>query len=97
MKRLSPLRSLPRWARPNRWAELRSIDREEANGRSTGLTIRGRYHIVVLHNWSKAGACVDLPGSANIGDRISLASGSLIATGHISWIEDRRAGIEFDS
>ena len=97
MKRLSSLESLGLWARPHRWAELRRFRRDEAEGVFAGLKIRGRSHIVRLYNWSPGGACIDLPGSAKLGERVHLVCGKLRRHGRVAWLAGGRAGIEFDA
>jgi hypothetical protein len=95
MKRLSSLGALPFPPRLNRWADFRQFARSEAAGRFAGLKMRGRHHIVRLHNWSPGGACVSLPGVASIGERVRLVSGALRRSGRICWIAHGRAGVEF--
>jgi len=96
MKRLSSLGVLPFPPRLNRWADFRRFDRSDADGRFAGLRMRGRHHIVRLFNWSSGGACVGLPASARIGERVRLISPALRRTGRICWIAHGRAGVEFD-
>jgi hypothetical protein len=95
MKRLSSLGVVPFSPRLNRWADFRRFQRSEMDGRFAGLKIRGRHHIVRLHNWSPGGACVSLPNPARIGERVRLVSGSLRCAGRICWIANGRAGVEF--
>jgi hypothetical protein len=97
MKRLSSLETLGLWARSHRWADLRRFHRDGAPGVFAGLKIRGRSHIVRLHNWSSGGVCLDLPGAAKLGERVQVVSGSLRGSGRIVWIAAGRAGIEFNS
>jgi hypothetical protein len=97
MKRLSSLGALPFPPRLNRWADFRRFHRSEAAGRFAGLRLRGRHHIVRLHNWSPGGACVTLAEPAHIGEPVHLISFDLRRTGRICWIAGARAGIEFSS
>lgn len=97
MKRLSSLEAVPFPARLNRWADFRQFHRSEGEGRFAGLKMRGRHHIVRLHNWSPGGACVTLPEAAHIGEAVHLISFDLCRTGRICWIAACRAGIEFSS
>lgn len=95
MKRLSTLETLGLWARSYRWADLRRFPRFASKDRFAGIELRGRSHIVQLHNWSAGGACIDLPFEAQPGEEIQLLAGRLRRDGRICWITDGRAGIEF--
>lgn len=95
MKRLGSLGVLPFPPRLNRWADFRRFDRSDVEGRFAGLKMRGRHHIVRLHNWSPGGACITLPEPARIGERVRLVCGTLRRAGRICWIASGRAGIEF--
>lgn len=95
MKRLSSLDSLPFPPRLNRWADLRHFSRNEAEGRFAGFQLRGRHHIVRLHNWSAGGACVELPLPAHLGEEVQVVSSALRRSGRICWIAGGRAGVEF--
>ena len=72
------------------------MPREDGEGRFAGLGIRGRYHIVRLHNWSAEGVCLDMPIDARIGERVKVTSGTLNRLGRVRWIEGARAGVEFE-
>ncbi len=76
-------------------ADRRSCPRNEELGRFAGLGIRGRYHIVTLHNLSPGGACVQIPVEANPGERVKITSGTLNRVGRVSWVDGPRCGIEF--
>ena len=95
MKRLSSLETLGLWARSHRWADLRRFARNQADDKFAGLKMRGRNHIVQLHNWSPGGACIDLPGGAKIGERVQVVAGTLRRAGRVCWVVEGRAGIEF--
>ena len=97
MKRLASLETLGLWARAHRWADLRRFPRNEAEDVFAGLKIRGRNHIVRLYNWSAGGACIDMPGSAKLGERVHLVCGKLRRHGRVAWLSNGRAGIEFDA
>lgn len=94
MKRRTSLAPLG-WKREHRWADFRDLERDTAEGRFAGLKMRGRSHIVQLHNWSDGGACIDLPGSAKIGEQVQIVSGTVQHAGRVCWIVDGKAGIEF--
>ncbi|MFD1612139.1 hypothetical protein ACFSCW_10035 [Sphingomonas tabacisoli] len=76
--------------------DSRRFARSGSVGVFAGLKMRGRSHIVSLHNWSPGGVCVDLPGAAKLGERVHIVSGSLRGSGRIVWMAAGRAGIEFD-
>lgn len=97
MKRQPSLESLSSWPRSHRWADLRRFQRHTADDLFAGLTIRNRNHIVGLYNWSAGGACIALPGSAKLGERVRLVSGTLRRHGRIVWVANGRAGVEFDA
>jgi hypothetical protein len=83
-------------ATPDFGADRRGQPREEESGRFAGLGLKGRYHIVTLHNLSPGGACVQMPVEATPGERVKITSGTLNRNGRVSWIEGTRAGIAFD-
>lgn len=76
-------------------ADQRSCPRYEKLGRFAGLGIRGRYHIVTLHNFSPGGACVQIPVEANLGERVKITSGTLNRVGRIFRVDGPRCGMEF--
>lgn len=94
MKRRTLL-ALTGWKRENRREDFRDLARDTADRRFAGLKMRGRSHIVQLHNWSDAGACIDLPGSAKIGEQVRIVSGAMQRAGRVCWIVAGKAGIEF--
>ena len=76
--------------------DTRSSAREEGDGRFAGLGIRGRYHVVKLHNLSTGGACLEMPVEPKIGERVKVTSGTLNRTGRVCWVARRRSGVEFE-
>jgi hypothetical protein len=96
MRTYLALRALASWARPNRWADLRGIDRVDTAGQFAGLAAGGKYHIVELHNWSTEGACIEAAGLQLIGERVKITSAALNHVGRVCWIANGRAGVEFE-
>ncbi len=82
--------------RPHTGTDLRRSPREEEAGRFAGLGIRGRYHIVTLHNLSANGACLQMPIEPRLGERVKITSGTLNRVGRIVWIDGARGGVEFE-
>jgi hypothetical protein len=82
--------------RPHTGADLRRSPREEGASRFAGLGIRGRYHIVTLHNFSAEGACVEMPIEPRLGERVKITSGTLNRVGRLVWVDGTRGGIEFE-
>ena len=91
------LRALASWARPNRWADLRSLERTETSGQFAGLAVGSSYHVVELYNWSDEGACVEARGLTRIGERVKVTCANLNQHGRVCWIANGRAGIEFNA
>lgn len=77
MRTYLALRALASWARPNRWADLRAVERNEEPGEFAGLAVGAAYYIVPLYNWSSEGACVEGRGIQHIGERVKVTFATL--------------------
>ena len=97
MRTYLALRALASWARPNRWADLRSVERTDESAQFAGLSVGGTYYVVPLYNWSSEGACVEARGIRRIGERVKVTTATLNRTGRVCWIANGRAGVEFES
>ncbi|MFD1612730.1 PilZ domain-containing protein [Sphingomonas tabacisoli] len=76
--------------------DQRQTPREEEKGRFAGLGIRGRYHIVTMHNLSAGGACLQMPVEPVVGERVKITSGTLNRVGRVCWFDGTRGGVEFE-
>jgi len=62
------------------------------------LEYRGTKRAVVLFNLSPSGAMIGLPGTLNIGERVTLhILDRQPVCGYVRWIRDDRIGLNFDT
>lgn len=93
MRRVGSLTGIIKWSRAERWSESRDVARLHCVGRFAGLQVQSSSHIVVIHDLSNQGVCIDAPDGLSIGAPVQVISDKRKRMGRVAWLRDGRAGI----